>query len=134
MWAKYWKDVRIIRNKPDKVIVEKYVIELWETLLILDIPYFWRLFWIAKFRSYEGKKNLLRKEVKRGTLEDYKLWLMELEKAWWITKAIVHNWKRCFSFERIKQKMQLILQKTKVTRRKLSCFCDNFWYKIFMYG
>ena len=81
MWAKYWKDVRIIRNKPDKVIVEKYVIESWETLLILDIPYFWRLFWIAKFRSYEGKKNLLRKEVKRGTLEDYKLWLMELGKV-----------------------------------------------------
>ena len=72
------------------------MIESWETLLILDIPYVWRLFWIAKFRSYEAKKNLLRKEVKRGTLEDYKLWLMELEKAWWITKAIVYNWKDAF--------------------------------------
>ncbi len=46
------------------------------------------------FRSYELKKNLLRKEVKRETLAEYKSWIEELENKWWIILAIVCDWKK----------------------------------------
>lgn len=111
LWKKYWKDVRTIRNKLDKVIIKKYAIEPWETVLIIDTTYFWRSFWIMVFRSYELKKNLLRKEVKRETLEEYKLWITELEKAWWIIKAVVCDWKRWLLKMKIPVQMCIFHQK-----------------------
>ena len=46
------------------------------------------------FRSYELKKNLLRKEVPRENKKDYIDWIHELQQQWWIIKAIVSDWKK----------------------------------------
>ena len=46
------------------------------------------------FRSYELRKNILRKEVKRETIEEYKKGIKEIQSKWWIIKAIVCDGKR----------------------------------------
>lgn len=46
------------------------------------------------FRSYELKKNILRKEVKRETIQDYKDGIATLQNQWRIIKAIVCDGKR----------------------------------------
>jgi len=46
------------------------------------------------FRSYELKKNILRKEVKWETIQDYKDGISLLQSQWWIIKAIVCDGKR----------------------------------------
>ena len=46
------------------------------------------------FRSYELKKNLLRKEVSRETKQAYLDGVRELEAQWWVIKAIVCDGKR----------------------------------------
>lgn len=94
LWEKYWKDIRTIRKELDKVVVKKYDIQAWETVLIMDTTYFWRSFWIMVFRSSELKKNLLWKEVQWESLEEYKSWIAELENKWWKIKAVVCDWKR----------------------------------------
>ena len=94
LWEKYWKDVRTIRKELDNVAIKKYKINPWDTVLIIDTTYFWRSFWIMVFRSYELKKNLLRKEVRWETLEEYKSWIQQLESEWWNVRAIVCDWKK----------------------------------------
>ena len=94
LWEKYKKDVTTISRQLDKYKVKKVNIKPQPTVLIIDTTYFWRSFWIMVFRSYELKRNLLRKEVKRETLEEYKSWIEELENQWWTIKAIVCDWKR----------------------------------------
>lgn len=99
LWIKYKKDVRTIRKKLDKTLIKKSNIKPWETVLIVDTTYFWKrsrwnFFWIMVFRSYELKKNLFRKEVKRETLEDYKSWIEYLREQWWTIKAVVCDWKK----------------------------------------
>jgi hypothetical protein len=46
------------------------------------------------FRSYELKKNILRKEVKWETIQEYKDGISLLQSQWWIIKAIVCDGKR----------------------------------------
>lgn len=94
LWEKYWKDKRTIRKELDKIILKKEEIKPQPTVLIIDTTYFWRSFWIMVFRSYELKKNLLWKEVKRETLAEYKSWIEELENKWWTILAIVCDWKK----------------------------------------
>jgi len=60
----------------------------------MDTTYFWRKYGIMVFRSYELKKNILRKEVKWETIQDYKDGIKTLQDQWWIIKAIVCDWKR----------------------------------------
>ena len=91
---KYRRDMRTISRQLDKYEVKKKVIKPQPTVLIIDTTYFWRSFWIMVFRSYELKKNLLRKEVKWETLEEYKSWIQQLENEGWIINAIVCDWKK----------------------------------------
>ena len=60
----------------------------------MDTTYFWRQYWIMVFRSCELKKNILRKEVKRETIQDYKDGIKKLQDQWRTIKAIVCDWKR----------------------------------------
>lgn len=46
------------------------------------------------FRSYELRKNILRKEVKWETIDEYRTWIKKLQEQWWIIKAIVCDWRR----------------------------------------
>lgn len=46
------------------------------------------------FRSYELKKNLLRKEVKRENKKDYIDWIYELQQQWRTIKAVVSDGKK----------------------------------------
>lgn len=86
--------MRTISRQLDKYKIKIDKIKPQPTVLIIDTTYFWRSFWIMVFRSYELKKNLLRKEVKWETLEEYKSWIQQLENKWWIIKAIVCDWKK----------------------------------------
>ncbi len=65
-----------------------------ETVLIMDTTYWWRSYGIMVFRSHELKKNILRKEVKWETIQDYKDGIETLQNQWRIIKAIVCDWKR----------------------------------------
>ena len=94
LWDKHKRHITTISRQLDKYEVKKNVIKPQPTVLIIDTTYFWRSFWIMVFRSYELKKNLLWKEVKRETLEAYKLWIQELENQWRIINAIVCDWKK----------------------------------------
>ena len=60
----------------------------------MDTTYFWRKYWIIVFRSFELKKNLLRKEVRWETIKDYRDWIVELQSKWRTIKAVVCDWKR----------------------------------------
>ena len=60
----------------------------------MDTTYWWRSYGIMVFRSYELKKNILRKEVKWETIYDYKDGIETLQNQWRIIKAIVCDWKR----------------------------------------
>ena len=91
---KYKKHTITISRQLQKYKVKIDKIKPQPTVLIIDTTYFWRSFWIMVFRSYELKKNLLRKEVKWETLEEYKSWIQQLENKWWIIKAIVCDWKK----------------------------------------
>lgn len=46
----------------------------------MDTTYYGRKYGIMVFRSYELKKNILRKEVKRETIQDYKDGIEALQK------------------------------------------------------
>lgn len=94
LWEKYWKHLTTIQRYLDQIELKKEQITPQPTVLIIDTTYFWRSFWIMVFRSYELKKNLLWKEVKRETLAEYKSWIEELENKWWKILAIVCDWKK----------------------------------------
>ena len=94
LWEKYKKDVKTISRKLDKYNIKRETIKPQSTVLIIDTTYFWRSFWIMVFRSYELKKNLLRKEVKWETLDEYKSWIEQLENEWWDIRAVVCDWKK----------------------------------------
>jgi len=60
----------------------------------MDTTYFWRQYWIMVFRSYELKKNVYWKEVKRETKQLYIDWIKYLKDQWWKIMAIVCDWKK----------------------------------------
>lgn len=95
---KYWKSKRTISRELDKTKPKKAEIKPIATVLIIDTTYFgkrWKdsSFWVMNFRSYELKKNLLRKIVEKEEKIKYKEWIEELEKKWWEILAIVSDWR-----------------------------------------
>ncbi|MFA6255878.1 MAG: hypothetical protein WC606_01720 [Candidatus Absconditabacterales bacterium] len=60
----------------------------------MDTTYFGRKYGIMVFRSNELKKNILRKEVNRETIQGYKDGIKTLQDQGWIIKAIVCDGKR----------------------------------------
>jgi hypothetical protein len=84
----------------------------------MDATYNGRKYWIIVFRSYELKKNLLRKEISWETVEDFKEGIKELQKWWRIIKAIVCDGKRglLWGFWEIPVQMCIFHQKQIITR------------------
>ena len=60
----------------------------------MDTTYYWRSYGIMVFRSHELKKNILRKEVRWETIQDYKDGIKWLQDQWRIIKAIVCDGKK----------------------------------------
>lgn len=75
------------KNKEEKIKFQK-------TVLIIDTTYFWRKYWIMVFRSYELKKNLYWKEVKRENKQEYLGGIRYLEGLWWEILGIACDLKR----------------------------------------
>ncbi len=65
-----------------------------KTVLLIDTTYFWRKYWIMVFRSYELKKNLYWKEVKRETKQEYISGIRHLEREWREIIGVVCDGKR----------------------------------------
>ncbi len=64
-----------------------------EIVLLMDTTYFWS-FWIMVFKEAKSKKIINFKIVKNENNTDYKNWVEELQKQWWIIKAIVCDGRR----------------------------------------
>ncbi len=108
LWNEYstWKQIYWeleIKYHVSKVTIQKYLdiksisnnkIVPQQTVLLIDTTYFWRKYWVMVFRSYELKKNLYWKEVKRENKQEYLDGIRYLEGLWWEILGIVCDWKR----------------------------------------
>lgn len=90
---KYWVSIKTIQKKLDKYTFIEPQIKPTEIILLMDTTYFWD-FWIMAFKDYKSKKIINFKIVKNENNTDYKNWVKELQKWWWIIKAIVCDWRK----------------------------------------
>jgi len=90
---KYCKSIKSIQKIIDEYVLTPWYQEISSIVLLIDTTYFWN-FWIMWFKDYESKNILKVKIVKNETNDDYKNWIRELQKEWWIIKAIVCDWKK----------------------------------------
>lgn len=89
----YWVSVRTIQAKLDKYQIQIPQVKAKKVILLIDTTYFWE-FWVMVFKDAKRNKKLHIKIVDNENNETYKNWIKELEKAWWIIKAIVCDWRR----------------------------------------
>ncbi len=90
---KYWVSIKTIQSKLDQYeFVPPYVTPT-EIILLMDTTYFWD-FWIMAFKEAKSSKLIHYKIVKNENNTDYKNGVRELQKQWWIIKAIVCDWRR----------------------------------------
>jgi len=90
---KYKVSIQTIQNRLDKY---KYIppqVKPTAIILLIDTSYFWS-FWIMVFKESKTKKVINYKIVNNENNESYKQWVKELQKQWWIIKAIVCDWRR----------------------------------------
>jgi hypothetical protein len=89
----YWISIKTVQTKLDeyKLIVPK--VKAKEVILLIDTTYFWD-FWVMVFKDAWENKIINIKIVDNENNSDYKNWVRELEKAWWIIKAIVCDWRK----------------------------------------
>lgn len=90
---KYWESIKTIQKKLDEFEFISPIIIPREIILLMDTTYFWE-FWIMAFKDYDSKKIINYKIVKNENNTDYKNWVKELIKQWWIIKAIVCDWRK----------------------------------------
>jgi len=90
---KYWETIKTIQKKLDKFEFISPIINPREIILLMDTTYFWE-FWIMAFKDYKEKKIINFKIVKNENNTDYKNWVKELIKQWWVIKAIVCDWRK----------------------------------------
>jgi hypothetical protein len=90
---KYWLRKKTIQQKLDEYEFIEPQITPREIILLMDTTYFWD-FWIMVFKDYKSKKIVKYKIVKNENNTDYKEWVKELQKLWWIIKAIVCDWRK----------------------------------------
>lgn len=90
---KYEVSIKTIQKKLDSYEFISPQIKPTEIILLMDTTYFWE-FWIMAFKDYKSKKIINYKIVKNENNTDYKNWVKELQKQWWIIKAIVCDWRK----------------------------------------
>lgn len=90
---KYWESLKTIQKKLDEYEFVSPIIRPREIILLMDTTYFWE-FWIMAFKDYKDKKIINFKIVKNENNTDYKNWVKELTRQWWIIKAIVCDWRK----------------------------------------
>jgi len=90
---KYKVTIKTIQKKLDEYKFIPPLVTPSEIILLIDTTYF-SDFWIMVFKDYKSKKVVHYKIVKNENNTDYKKWVKELEKQWWIIKAIVCDWRR----------------------------------------
>ena len=89
----YWISVRTVQAKLDEYQIQIPQVKAQEVVLLIDTTYFGE-FWVMVFKDAYRNKNLHIKIVDNENNNDYKNGIRELEKAWWIIKAIVCDWRR----------------------------------------
>jgi hypothetical protein len=85
---KYWVTVKTIQKKLDEYEFISPQVTPTEVILLMDTTYFWD-FGIMAFKDYKTKKLINYKIVQNENNTDYKNGIKELQKAWWVIKAIV---------------------------------------------
>jgi len=90
---KYNCSIKTIQQKLDQYEFIPAQVKPTEIILLMDTTYFWE-FWIMAFKDYKSKKIINYKIVKNENNTDYKNWVRELQKVWWIIKAIVCDWRK----------------------------------------
>ena len=89
----YWISVKTVQSKLDEYQIQIPQVKAQEVILLIDTTYFGEL-WVMIFKDAKRNKNLHIKIVDNENNNDYKNWVKELEKDWWIIKAIVCDWRR----------------------------------------
>lgn len=89
----YWISIRTVQTKLDEYNIEIPQVKAKEVILLIDTTYFWK-FWVMVFKDAKRNKTLNIKVVDNENNNDYKNWVNQLEKAWWIIKAIVCDWRK----------------------------------------
>ena len=90
---KNWKTIKTIQKILDKFEFVSPLVKPREIILLMDTTYFWE-FWIMAFKDYKDRKIINYKVVKNENNTDYKNWVKELTRQWWIIKAIVCDWRK----------------------------------------
>ena len=89
----YWVTVKTIQKYLDKYELKIPKIKPAEVILLIDTTYFWG-FWIMVFKDANRNKTINLKIVSNENNYDYKEWIKDLQKQWWIIKAIVCDWRK----------------------------------------
>ena len=90
---KYWLTIKTIQKRLDEYEFIPPFVKPTEIILLIDTTYF-SDFWIMVFKDYKSKKVVHYKIVKNENNTDYKNWVKELQKKWWIIKSIVCDWRK----------------------------------------
>ena len=90
---KYKISKRTVQKYLDIECFKKPIIEAKEIILLIDTTYFGHI-WLMVFKDKESKKVLHHRIVGYETNEEYKQWVYEIQKEWWIIKAIVCDGRR----------------------------------------
>ncbi len=85
---KYDLSIKTIQKYLDRYVFVIPKVIPREIILLIDTTYFWD-FWVMVFKDCYGKKIINCKLVSNENNTDYKQWVEELQKQWWIIKAIV---------------------------------------------
>ena len=89
----YWISTRTVQKKLDEYKIKIPQVKPQEVILLIDTTYFWE-FWVMVFKDAYRNKVINLKIVDNENNIDYKKWVKELEKAWWIIKAIICDWRK----------------------------------------
>lgn len=89
----YWISVKKVQQILDNFIFMPPQIKPSEIVLLMDTTYFWDV-WLMAFKEIKSKKIINFKLVRNENNYSYKQWIKELQKQWWIIKAIVCDWRR----------------------------------------
>jgi len=90
---RYKVSIKTIQSKLDQYEFVPPEVTPTEIILLMDTTYFWD-FWIMAFKEAKSSKLIHYKIVKNENNTDYKNGVRELQKQWWIIKAIVCDWRR----------------------------------------
>lgn len=93
LWEEYKISVKTVQKKLDTYVLQIPQVVPQEVTLLIDTTYFWE-FWVMVFKDANRNKTIHIKIVDNENNADYKHWVEELQKQWWIIQSIVCDGKK----------------------------------------